>query len=479
MSPFKLIVVSIAGLAVAGVATVLIVGYENLPLRRQAAAPAPTPTIVPASATAPPSSNAASSNAGSSTSSTASPAPLDAAAVQAAYEACVQGAFPTRADAYPRAAACSRALGSRQLKPDEVALARLTRGIARVALGDKVVASEDYLEAIKHYDSLINPANPDALNLFRRAAALDAIGETDKALADYSEAIKADPDASLAFLNRGILLATRKRSYDRAIQDFDRVLVLVPDNVEALISRGDAFTHLGDFGRGMADLDRAIALSPQNAYAHLVRGLAYARRGDAQAAMSDYDTTLKYDPRNVYALVNRAALYSLDRKPDLALKDLDQAILIDPTYARAFYNRGYVRFMQKSYDKAIDDYSAAIALDPEMGLAYNNRGLTRAIVGHDLKQALDDSDRALKLMPTNLDVRDTRAFIYLKLGEPTEALKEYNDALDIDPNRAISLYGRGLAKIRAGDPAGGKADQAAAETLYPEVAQQFSMYGLD
>lgn len=474
MSPFKMIVVSIAGLAVAGVATVLIVGYENLPGRRNATAPAAvpaaTPAVVPASATASASPNSAATSPATT---------LDAAAVQAAYEACVRKAFPTRADAASRAAACSRALGSRQLKPDEVALARLTRGIARVALGDKVIASEDYLEAIKHYDSLINPANPDALNLFRRAAALDAIGETDKALADYSNAIKADPDASLAFLNRGILLATRKRSYDRAIQDFDRVLVLVPDNVEALISRGDAFIHLGDFGRGMVDLDRAIALAPENAYAYLVRGLAFARRDDARAAMSDYNTTLKYDPNNVYALVNRAALFSLDRKPDLALKDLDRAILLDPTYARAFYNRGYVYFMQKSYDKAIDDYSAAIALDPEMGLAYNNRGLTRAITGRDMTQALADSDMALKLMPTNLEVRDTRAFIYLKLGEPTQALKEYNDALDIDPNRAISLYGRGLAKIKAGDPAGGKADQAAAETLYPEVAQQFSMYGLD
>ena len=474
MSPFKLIVVSIAGLAVAGVATVLVVGYENLPGRRNAAAPAAapaaTPAVVPASATA---------SAASNSPATSSTTPLDTAAIQAAYETCVQKAFPTRADAAPRAAACSRALGSHQLKPDEVALARLTRGIARVALGDKVMASEDYLEAIKHYDRLINPANPDALNLFRRAAALEAIGETDKALADYGDAIKADPDASLAFLNRGILLATRKRSYDRAIQDFDRVLVLVPDNVEALISRGDAFIHLGDFGRGMADLDRAIALSPENAYAYLVRGLAYARRDDARAAMSDYDTTLKYDPNNVYALVNRAALFSLDRKPDLALKDLDRAILLDPTFARAFYNRGYVYFMQKSYDKAIEDYGAAIALDPEMGLAYNNRGLTRAITDRDLTQALNDSDMALKLMPTNLEVRDTRAFIYLKLGEPTQALKEYNEALDIDPNRAISLYGRGLAKIRAGDPAGGKADQAAAETLYPEVAQQFSMYGLD
>ena len=187
MSPFKILVISAAGLAVAGVATVLTVGYVNSPTQPEAAkAPTPAPAAPPA---------------------------LSAAEVKVAYDECVQKMFPTTADAGQRSAACSKALGSRQLQPTEVAMARLTRGVARTMLGDKVLASEDYLDAIRHYDQLINAANPDALNLFRRAAALDAVGQTDKALTDYSDAIKLDPNASLAFLNRGVLLATRKRAY--------------------------------------------------------------------------------------------------------------------------------------------------------------------------------------------------------------------------------------------------------------------------
>ena len=419
MSFFKILVISAAGLAVVGVVTVLTVGYVNSPTQPEVAK-APTP----ASAVAP---------------------TLSAAEVKAAYDECVQKAFPTTADAAQRSAACSKALGSRQLQPTEVAMARLTRGVARTMLGDKVLASEDYLDAIRHYDQLINAANPDALNLFRRAAALDAVGLTDKALTDYSDAIKLDPNASLAFLNRGVLLATRKRAYDRAIQDFDRVLVLEPDNVDALIRRGDAFVQLGNFGRGMGDLDRAVSMAPENPLAYLMRGLAYGRRGNAIAALQNYDAALKYDPRNADALSNRAAVYLGQGRLDLAIRDLD----------------------------------LAISLNPQLGLAYNNRGLTRAIAGQDLVQALADCDTALKLMPINLDVRDTRGFIYLKLGDPALALNEYNAALDIDPNRALSLYGRGLAKIKNGDVAGGEADQRAAETINPEVAQQFSMYGLN
>ena len=56
-------------------------------------------------------------------------------------------------------------------------------------------------------------------------------------------------------------------------------------------------------------------------------------------------------------------------------------------------------------------------------------------------------------------------------------MNEYNAALTIDPNRALSLYGRGLARIRMGDAAG-KGDQEAALTINPEVADDFAIYGL-
>ena len=394
------------------------------------------------------------------------------------YGDCVMKLFPTRADAAARAAACSRALASRKLEPDEIALARLTRGIARTALGDKLLASEDYAEAVQRYDQLINPSNPDALAVFRRAVALDSVGQTDRALEEYGKAIKLDPMASLAFLRRGVLLAARKRAYDRAIEDFDKVLLLEPDNVDALVSRGDAFSQLGDIGRAMADLNRAVELAPRNATALMARGQAESRRGDQAAAQRDYEAAVQADPHDASPLVNLAAVKAIRGDISAAIPLLDRAIEIDPKDPLAFYNRGYDYFVLKQYDKALADYSAAIAADPGMGLAYNNRALTRVVLGTDLKQALDDSDQALKLMPINIDVRETRGFIFLKLNEPAQALVNYDAALNLDPNRALSLYGRGLARIRQGD-AGGKGDQEAALTINPNVASDFSRYGVE
>jgi Tfp pilus assembly protein PilF len=113
-----------------------------------------------------------------------------------------------------------------------------------------------------------------------------------------------------------------------------------------------------------------------------------------------------------------------------------------------------------------------------MGVAYNNRCLTRGILGVDLVRALGDCDTALKLMPLNLDVRTTRGFIFLKLGDPRLALHEYDAVLELDPKKPLAFYGRGLARIAIGETRQGEGDKAAALILDPEVAQAFTDLGV-
>ena len=396
------------------------------------------------------------------------------------HEQCFQGTFQlSRPTAEQRIAACSNALQSDKMTEHEVALAHLNRGVARMEMGDKVLASVDYQEALNHYEGLIDSKDPDALALYRRGVSLDGLGQTDRALSSFDEAIKRSPKEPRAFFERGVLLATRKRAYDRAISDFNRVLELAPGDVDAMIRRGDAYGQMGDFGHALADLDRAVSLAPDYARAYIFRGLTNSRRKENERAAADFDAALKIDPRNIDGLVNRAALYAGDHREDLAIDDLTTAIAIQKNNPFAFYNRGYAYFARGDYKLAIDDYSVAIGLDPAMALAYNNRCLTRTIAGIDLVPALADCATALKMMPTNLDVRITRGFIHLKLGDLTTAIVEYNAVLAADPNRALALYGRGMARNRMNQEKEGEADQAAARALDPTVEKQFSTYGVN
>ena len=58
------------------------------------------------------------------------------------------------------------------------------------------------------------------------------------------------------------------------------------------------------------------------------------------------------------------------------------------------------------------------------------------------------------------------------------AVNEYNASLQVEPDRAQSLYGRGLAKLRTGDKNGGEADMAAALKLAPQVSADFVRIGM-
>lgn len=413
-----------------------------------------------------------------STSPPATPPSAPDESPRASYDICVNGGFATALTAERRIAACAKAIISRALPPAELAFARLNRGAARMALGDRIMAASDYTEALKHYDSAIDPNNPDALALYRRAAARDALGQTDQALDDYNDAIRRDPQSALAYYGRGVLLTSRKRAFTRAIADFDKVLELQPDYVDALILRGDAYSQLGQAGRALSDLNRAVTEAPDNAQAFLYRGVAQGRRGENKLALADYNQAIKLNPRYVDAFVNRAAVHAAAGRPADAIRDLDTALAIQPNNPVALYNRGYAHFGQRAYDKAIADYDDAILLDPSLGPAYNNRCLTRAIAGRDLVKAMADCDLALKLMPTSLDVREVRGFIYLKLGDPAIAIAEYDAALAVNPNQPLALWGRGLARIRNGQTKEGEADQAAARILDPNVERQFAIYGL-
>jgi hypothetical protein len=50
--------------------------------------------------------------------------------------------------------------------------------------------------------------------------------------------------------------------------------------------------------------------------------------------------------------------------------------------------------------------------------------------------------------------------------------------LALQPRAALSLYGRGLAKLRKGMTAEGKTDIAAATVLRPGVTEQAKAFGL-
>jgi tetratricopeptide (TPR) repeat protein len=191
------------------------------------------------------------------------------------------------------------------------------------------------------------------------------------------------------------------------------------------------------------------------------------------------DSGTMTDKPKAWAHANRGMALMYKEDLDGALVELTRAIEIDPTYAIAFVDRGTVYDSKNDHARAIADFEAAIKLDPKSSDALTGRCAARAAQGDDLQGALVDCNQALQMRGNNsAGALNSRGFAYLRLGQYDNAIADYNAALKINAKLATALYGRGLAKQKKGDAAGGQVDMAAANLLQSDIAAEFAGYGV-
>ncbi|NKB17744.1 MAG: tetratricopeptide repeat protein [Pseudanabaena sp. CRU_2_10] len=121
-------------------------------------------------------------------------------------------------------------------------------------------------------------ASTFATNLFKLG--LEKLQSKDYrgAIADFSQAIQADPKLTDAYIQRGIA-QHELEEYQSAIADFSKVLEIDSRNAVATYNRGEARFHLQDLSGAIADFDRAIQINPSYARAYSDRGVAYGVYG--------------------------------------------------------------------------------------------------------------------------------------------------------------------------------------------------------
>jgi tetratricopeptide (TPR) repeat protein len=109
----------------------------------------------------------------------------------------------------------------------------------------------------------------------------------DRAIDDYTQAIRLQPDFALAFADRGFTYLFEKHSPDRAIEDLNASIRLDPTSANFFYYRGVAYADKGVFDRAIADFDQAIRLRPNFSIAYRDRGQAKLARGDRAGGDAD------------------------------------------------------------------------------------------------------------------------------------------------------------------------------------------------
>ena len=76
------------------------------------------------------------------------------------------------------------------------------------------------------------------------------------------------------------------------------------------------------------------------------------------------------------------------------------------------------------------------------------------------------------------NILNSRGLVQLKRGAYQQAIADYSAAIAQNASDADSLYGRGVARLRTGNTAGGNEDIVAAKAIAPSIAEEFKEYGV-
>ena len=140
----------------------------------------------------------------------------------------------------------------------------LDRGILFAGRGDYEMAIEDFTEALALDPSLTTAYTLRGRAYYAGVSYVTSVGE------NFS---------GVGALARVGTSPAQQQAYEKAIADFTQAIRLDPSYASAYISRGVAYAGKGDYDRAIADYNQAIRLDPNYAPAYINRGVAYYNKG--------------------------------------------------------------------------------------------------------------------------------------------------------------------------------------------------------
>jgi tetratricopeptide (TPR) repeat protein len=222
--------------------------------------------------------------------------------------------------------------------------------------------------------------------------------------------------------------AALKDDLDRAVRDFSEAIRIDPKYPDSYLERGKIYFKQGETDRAIADYSAALAHDPQHAAALRARAMAHLYSGKNDLALADLSKAIElaeHDPRLLaplelfYARRSRAGIY--ESREDYHLEIADCTALIessahDPTLAEAlaayYGSAGTANILAKLYRQrasalvktsrpaqAVADLTAAIRFSSDRGYAaLLDRAKLHELLGRrDL--AVADARAALKIRP--------------------------------------------------------------------------------
>ncbi|MGC1525351.1 MAG: tetratricopeptide repeat protein [Phormidesmis sp.] len=292
----------------------------------------------------------------------------------------------------------------------------------------------------------------DVKQVFERALKLIKVERVFEAMPLLTQVIEAEPDWAETYVVRA---RVRKRLGDleRAIADYSKALKLAP-TAQTYLARSLVWLEMGQLKGAIADSKQVVALQPDLAGGHRVLGKALGLAGDGLGAIAAYKKAARcylnvadkenaqkciaaIEPLKALSPIKTLSIKTLPIKTvtvgnetsaQIATGDANQTVT-----PADYIKRVQVRYEAGNYAAAKQDLDWLLSVQPHNAKALCLRGLAQAKLGHRA-QAVTDLALAAQQHPAESEagreVRLCRGQMRLILNDGYGAIEEFSALIE-------------------------------------------------
>jgi tetratricopeptide (TPR) repeat protein len=222
----------------------------------------------------------------------------------------------------------------------------------------------------------------------------------DRAIENFQRVLELMPDSLETYADLG-LCYLRKNQPERAIKIIEEGLKISANSPALQHLLGHAYAQANQWRNAIIAYKKAVQLAPKQPEVWYNMGLAYEKMGAAGQAEAAFQMAIELKPDYTNAQLALGNLYLEQQKPDEAIRLYREALKHDPNLVAAYYNLGRAFYEKKDLDNAIAAYQKAVKLNPKHAGAWHNLGIAYRDKGMKDK-AVAALERAVSLNPNLL-----------------------------------------------------------------------------
>jgi tetratricopeptide (TPR) repeat protein len=207
------------------------------------------------------------------------------------------------------------------------------------------------------------------------------------------------PNSARAHLKYGFALHKAER-LDEAAEQYRIALRLNPNEKAVHFGLGQVLVEQSRLSEGRNELEEALRSDPRNGEYHSEYGYALERLGEKDEASTEHTIATRLAPKSGRVHYEYAMFLFREGKMDDAIPEFQAALKHNPNHPEAHYHLGRALYVKGDYERAKRHYKETARLDPKA------------------------------------PVHCALGAVYFRLGQTSEAIAQFREALRLNPDDA-------------------------------------------